>query len=929
MKQWILFSGLVGLFFLFALCGHNAQAALQSIAFHYGADAPLDELHAFDVAVVEPDHGFDPVAYRTASSELFAYVSVGEINPSKSYANLVSADWKLGGNAIWGTGILDQSSPAWRDFFVEQIMAPLWTRGYRGFFLDTLDSYRLGGAKTDLAAQQAGLITLIQSLHRRFPGIRLIANRGFELMPDLAGEIEAVAAESLFRGWNASKGVYFEVPTQSREWLLAQLNEVKSRYGIPVIAIDYVSPNARGLARDTAAKIRESGFVPWVTDGGVSTLGVGKVEVLPRHILIVYDGRDGPEMHFRSPHRYVEMILNYFGYVADYVDASGALPAPDRGRYAGIVAWFDGPLKTTESSGRYERWLRARVGEGWRIALFNELGFVPDNDTLALLGLALAPNPSGRLVIDKRAAGVGYESEPFPQVRSFVALRLRPGAGESWLSLRDAAGQKFDGIGLTAWGGFAWRSFSVDEYAEDLSRWVVNPWVFLSQALSLEDRPVPDTTSDAGRRMLFAHMDGDGFPSRAEFTGSPYGAQVMLDEILKRYPMVPHTISVIEGELSPQGLYPQDSAALEGIARKMFELPNVEIASHTYSHPYVWSLFEANEPSREVGEDYSLAIPNYTPSFEREIIGSIDYIRTRLAPAGKPVRVMLWSGDCVLNVKAMRVMAAAKLFNMNGGDTLISRSNPSITNISPLGAWLDEYFQVYAPITNENIYTNLWRGPFYGFQRVTETFEMTGSPRRIKPIDIYFHTYSATKPAALGALRKVYDWALARSVRPVFASEFISIADSFNHVVLARDLSDGSVLVRNAGELRSMRLPLSLGEPRLISSSAIAGWNEGPDGRYLVLSAADARLHFDKVGGVETAVYLSNSNARVLSWDRNGRSVHAEIKGNVPIEFDLSNALGCAVTANKRAITGSPEGKLLRFRVPDYATTLNVCCGAC
>ena len=76
-----------------ALLPAPAPAAEPSVAFVYAKDAPLAELHAFDIAVVDPDHGFDPRRYRgpdnpsdTPASELFAYVSIGEIHASRSWA---------------------------------------------------------------------------------------------------------------------------------------------------------------------------------------------------------------------------------------------------------------------------------------------------------------------------------------------------------------------------------------------------------------------------------------------------------------------------------------------------------------------------------------------------------------------------------------------------------------------------------------------------------------------------------------------------------------------------------------------------------------------------------------------------------------------------------------------------------------------------
>ena len=121
----------------------------------------------------------------------------------------------------------------------------------------------------------------------------------------------------------------------------------------------------------------------------------------------------------------------------------------------------------------------------------------------------------------------------------------------------------------------------------DQSRWVIDPFALLREALRLQDFPVPDVTTENGRRLLLAHVDGDGFPSKAELPGTPFAGEVLRREILERY-RIPHTISVIEAEVSPQGLYPQWADQLEGIAKRIFAMPHVEIASHSYSHPFFW-----------------------------------------------------------------------------------------------------------------------------------------------------------------------------------------------------------------------------------------------------------------------------------------------------------------------------------------------------
>jgi peptidoglycan/xylan/chitin deacetylase (PgdA/CDA1 family) len=289
----------------------------------------------------------------------------------------------------------------------------------------------------------------------------------------------------------------------------------------------------------------------------------------------------------------------------------------------------------------------------------------------------------------------------------------------------------------------------------DQARWVVDPFAFFRRALALPPMPVPDTTTENGRRLSFVHIDGDGYASRAELPGTPLAGRALLEQVLKKH-RAPTTLSVIEGEVAPHGLYPAISGEMEEIARESFALPHVEIATHTYSHPFRWREAAAADESASV-RPYHLELPGYRFDLQREIAGSADYIQRRLAPPGKPVRLVLWSGDAQPAAAALQVAESRGLLNMNGGETVITRANPSLTAVAPLGvgrrtAHGARLWQTYAPMMNENVYTNLWTGPFYGFARVIETFELTGAPRRLKPIDLYFHTYSASKRASLTAL---------------------------------------------------------------------------------------------------------------------------------------------------------------------------------
>lgn len=911
--------------FLFSILGIAAPA----VALFYGEKAPLAELKAFDIAVVEPDHGYNPLRYRTPDSELFAYVAVAEVQPSRPYFKEIPAAWKMARNGDWGSVVLDQTPAEWPKFFADKVVGPLWEQGYRGFFLDTLDSYRLA-TSFDESAQQQGLIQVIETLHRRFPGIRLILNRGFEIVPRVQDKVFMVAAESLFRGWNAGGQRYEEVKISDREWLLGQLKTIKESHGIPILGIDYVTPSDRKTTRETAERIRALGFVPWVTDSNLDSLGIGQVEVVPRRILVIYDSRESPALNYANAHRFLQMPLNHMGYQVDFTDVNQNLPNGSlNDRYAGIVTWFSGQLSDT-SLKSLPRWLLNRIAEDVPVAVIGDFGFPLERNIAQSLGLTQLPSAVGTIQIASALPMMGFEAAPKPNRMQLATLGLDGHSTKPLIELRDERQQRYVGGALTPWGGFILDPFVLREIpGTEQTRWLIDPFAFLTSALRLEPLPAPDVTTENGKRLFFSHIDGDGFPSLAEFAGSPPAADVMLKEILQRY-RVPTTVSVIESEISPDGLHPKLSAQLEGIAKQMFALPHVEIASHTYSHPFIWEPGTKNGKGAGAKEEsYHLDIPGYKFDLPREIIGSADYIQRRLAPPGKPVKILLWSGNTAPGADALAITEKAGLLNMNGGDTSITRSNPSLTAVGAHGIQKNGVLQVYAPITNENIYTNLWRGPFYGFERVIESFEMTETPRRIKPVDIYYHTYSVSKRAGLNALRKAHDWAAAQPLHPIFASEYIRKVQDFHDMSLARE--GNGWRVRSHGNLRTLRLPASLGAPNLDSSVGIAGFSAGSEGNYVHLTGSSA--WFTTSDGKAKRPYLYDANGRLENWQDKvaGQPLSFSLSAYQPLIFRMAQMEKCLLRANGHPIPPTRNEtlngvKVQQFRLKDAAAKIQTSC---
>ncbi|HVT05887.1 MAG TPA: hypothetical protein VHO67_00435, partial [Polyangia bacterium] len=696
---------------------------------------------------------------------------------------------------------------------------------------------------------------------------------------------------------------------------------------VPVVDVETLSAASRPQARQLADKLARAGVVPWVRLG--DGLGLGAIEPVPRRILVVQDGAEEPSLASTVAHRLLAVPLEYLGYVVDYADARGPLPAGDlTGRYAAVATWFtDDDLPGGD---RYERWLAHQIDTGLKVAIIDHLGFRPSAGLLARLGLVAprqAPQAPLRLSSDD---WIGFEAAATPRSRELPAWdapRL-----SRHLELTDGGGHRVVAVAHGDWGGLALAPYVTSEGVQGRLRWIVDPFRFLAGALALPPIPVPDPTTVNGRRLMEIHIDGDGFVSTAELPDHPYAGEVIRREMLARYEL-PTTVSIIEGEIGAAGLYPDKSPALEAIARRIFARPEVEIASHSYSHPFDWlRAGQPDAPPAELADDDHrdgdrLPIPGYVYSLAREIDGSVGYINSRLAPPGKATRVFLWSGDALPPQEALEKTDALALENLNGDNAEEPGVRPTLAQVPSFVRPVGARTQIYAPAQNENVYTNLWRGPYYGFRRVIDYFQFTDTPRRLKPIGIYYHFFSGTKAASIKALHDVYAWAGEQQTFPVWASEYAAGVRGFEQATLARR-TDGTWLVRGLGALATLRLPAALGWPDLDRSEGVVGVRDLPQGRYVTLDPGrpvTLALSADRPRGP----YLLASNAGVASFRRLGPdTIRFHLRGHVPAEAEIG---GCAGSISVKpahpgpAASVSVKGLNVRSAGPDTGE-LDVSC---
>ena len=853
----------------------------NSVAVIYNESIPTDVYHMYNWIITNPNNPsintLKQKFYLKHTAKLIAYISFGETDKTVNYYKNVKR-YGIGKNKLWHSEIMDIRKKGYRGYLINSVLPGIAKKGFRGFMFDTLDSYKLTADKREWPKFQRAEIAFIKDVRKKFPNKIIILNRGFSIIKQVHEDINGVIAESLYRGLGGKGGLnYIKVAKKDSDWMLKKLNIIKNKYKMPVIIIDYVNPKNRTEAKKDAVKISKNGFIPWVTNRNVSIVGTSDFKFIKRRIMIICNSRSNPnrpDPNMSSP------PLEYLGFTPVVFNVNGKLPGGFLAdRYAGAVV-IVGSVKKPQ---RFYEWVRKAINNGLKIFFINNFGFPENNRFLNELGIKLYSNKadisSGYASIYK-SKGSGYE---VPLNVYYDNTYLVPDSGKAIVYVKNKYGQKSVPFAITPWGGYAVDNTFINS---SLGLWIYNPFNIFKKIFYKITFPIPDVTTENGRIMLFSQIDGDADFGYTDFNPNEFIASYVTKHILERY-RIPVDASVIVADLmgKPYGLHLKRAKKLRKLFRRIFKYKNVQIASHTFSHPFNW-------PALVKGIDkpgYELPVPDYKFNVRSNVIGSVIWINKHLAPKGKKVRVILWSGDCDVPERAVRMAYGIGIYNINWTDTSIRNSRPFLRYIKPMGRNVGNFFQNNAAITNEDIYTHLWRGPFYGFRNVVQTFKMTEKPYRLKPIYIYYHWYSGQKVASVRALNKVYKWALKQHPIPMFLSQYAEKNLDFRSTAIAK--KGKGWIIKNSGNLRTLRVPLSWGYPNIKASKGVVGYRIINGREYIALSNSGS--YYLLLSRKKPNFRLVEANGMVKFFRKLKTGYRLILKSNpdVPLHFEIQSSV--------------------------------------
>lgn len=594
---------------------------------------------------------------------------------------------------------------------------------------------------------------------------------------------------------------------------------------------------------------------------------------LPRKILALYHIQKNENFAHTPAHRYAEVILNHLGL--EVVHRSVLEPYPNEEEmkgFLGILTWFQGEGQIPEPQ-EYCRWLSRQIHHGKKVVILEYPGFletgrrIPPACQVALRALGVeylenfSDNPYFFEIVDKDPGMVEFERKLLmTENLHYSQYRVLSPKAKVHLRARriDLENGKSDLVFTTPRGGFA-HATHVNFKLPDIGKiqWRLNPFRFFEEAFGIQGLPRPDVTTRNGRRVFFSHIDGDGIVNLSHIDNESFSGEILYREILKPTATIPITASIITGYL--------DMRAYRGervidLYRDIFSLPHVEAVSHGHAHPLIW----------EEGK-LALKVPGFHYTPELEIKGSVEKLRGLLKSLGinKPVNLFSWTGDCLPTESQMAIPHKIGVKNLNGGDPRFDKRYDSLSFLLPLSLLRGGYRQIYTAAPNENMYTNKWKGPYYGYVDVIETFQGTENPVRLKPINVYYHYYSGERIAALKALKTVYQYALSQEIFPVFATEYVAMVEDFFKTKIIP--LEGGWRIANDGFLKTIRFDHEKRNVDLSRSRGVLGYRHERGSLYVFLGEGTAHdIFLTSAQPVNPYIEAATFLVRDFKGDREG-----------------------------------------------------------
>jgi polysaccharide biosynthesis protein PelA len=245
---------------------------------YYGEALPAADFVDYDIIAFDSQNHPPLRTLINRGKTILGYMSGGEAEEyRKDFAEVKALGVLLEPNEKWpGHYVVDIRNPAWTRYLIENKIPEILFKRFDGIMIDTLDS-PLHLEEIDpkkYAGMKEAAIAMIQEIRLHYPHIKIMVNRAFPILPEVAEPVDMVLAESLLTKAEeqpAEEGaqprtvysLHSEEETASYHALIDQARQLDP--SLQVYTLDYWDPaDANGIKQIYTSQ-RQRGYIPYVS----------------------------------------------------------------------------------------------------------------------------------------------------------------------------------------------------------------------------------------------------------------------------------------------------------------------------------------------------------------------------------------------------------------------------------------------------------------------------------------------------------------------------------------------------------------------------------------------------------------------------------------------------------------------------------------
>lgn len=264
-----IFLRILAIFILSGVCAARAEEPPRWIVY-YGSEEPVDSFLDYDIIAFDREHHPPLRQLQNRGKILLGYVSFGE---AETYRQDFEAIKELGvlleENPDWpGHYIVDIRNPIWTKYIIETAIPYILHQGFNGIIVDTIDSieYLEEREPEKYKGMTEGAVSMVKAVRQHYPELKIMINRGFKTLPEIADDIDYVLAESILVKHLPGDKSYELFPQDVYDWYADSLRALKDKAPhLTVVSVDYWDMNDKEGVRHIYETQRANGYLPYVT----------------------------------------------------------------------------------------------------------------------------------------------------------------------------------------------------------------------------------------------------------------------------------------------------------------------------------------------------------------------------------------------------------------------------------------------------------------------------------------------------------------------------------------------------------------------------------------------------------------------------------------------------------------------------------------